>query len=65
MVTLSLSPSEIAEHEGWTFVTAMLDNGSSADTTVTVSATPADAVEEISSDPLTIPQARGRVLGMV
>ena len=32
VVTLSLSPSEIAEHEGRTFVTAMLDSRSSADT---------------------------------
>ena len=63
VVTLSLSPSEIAEHEGWTFVTAMLDNGSSADTTVTVSATPADAVEEISSDPLTIPAGQTESIG--
>ena len=63
VVTLSLSPSEIAEHEGWAFVTAMLDNGSSADTTVTVSATPADAVEEISSDPLTIPAGQRTSIG--
>ena len=55
VVTLSLSPAEIVEYEGRTFVTATLDNRSSADTIVTVSATPADAVEEISSDPLTIP----------
>ena len=55
VVTLSLSPSEIAEHEGLTFVTATLGNRSGTDTTVTVSATPADAVEGISSDPLTIP----------
>ena len=63
VVTLSLSPSEIAEHEGWAFVTAMLDNGSSADTTVTVSAEPADAVEEISSDPLTIPAGQTENIG--
>ena len=63
VVTLSLSPSEIAEHEGWTFVTAMLDSRSSADTIVSVSAEPADAVEEISSDPLTIPAGQTESIG--
>ena len=63
VVTLSLSPSEIAEHEGWTFVTAMLDSRSSADTIVSVSAEPADAVEEISSDPLTIPAGQRTSIG--
>ena len=63
VVTLSLSPSEIAEHQGWTFVTAKLDSRSSADTTVSVSAEPADAVEEISSDPLTIPAGQTENIG--
>ena len=63
VVTLSLSPSEIAEHEGWIFVTAMLDSRSSADTTVTVSAEPADAVQEVSSDPLTIPAGQTENIG--
>ena len=63
VVTLSLSPSEIAEHEGLTFVTATLGNRSGTDTTVTVSAEPADAVEEISSDPLTIPAGQTENIG--
>ena len=63
VVTLSLSPAEIVEFEGRTFVAATLDNRSSADTIVTVSATPADAVEEISSDPLTIPAGQRTSIG--
>ena len=63
VVTLSLSPAEIVEIDGLTFVTAMLDNRSVADTAVTVSATPADAVEEISSDPLTIPAGQRTSIG--
>ena len=55
VVTLVLSPEEIVEHEGLTFVTALLDNRSSADTTITVSTTPADPVVEIFSGTLTIP----------
>ena len=62
VVTLSLSPSEIAEHEGWTFVTATLGNRSGTDTTVTVSAEPADAVE-ITSNPLTIPAGQTENIG--
>ena len=63
VVTLLLSPAEIVEYEGRTFVTATLDNRSGADTTVTVSATPADAVEEIYSDPLTIPAGQRTSIG--
>ena len=55
VVTLSLSPSEIAEHEGWTFVTAMLDSRSSADTIVSVSAEPAELIEQRWDNTLTIP----------
>ena len=54
VVTLSLSLAEIVELDERTTVTATLDNRSGADTTVTVSATPADAVGEIYST-LTIP----------
>ena len=64
VVTLSLSPSEIAEHEGRTFVTATLGNRSVTDTTVTVSAEPADAVVEISSNPLTIPAGQTKSIGL-
>ena len=63
VVTLSLSPSEIAEHEGGTFVTATLGNRSGTDTTVTVSAEPADAVHGISLDPLTIPAGQTEHIG--
>ena len=63
VVTLSLSPSEIAEHEGWAFVTAMLDSRSSADTAVTVSATPAEVVEEIEENILTIPAGQSASIG--
>ena len=55
VVTLSLSPEEIVEFEGRTFVTAMLDNRSSADTIVTVSAEPAELINEIEGNTLTIP----------
>ena len=58
VVTLSLSPAEVFEGGGWdggrTFVTATLDNRSSAETIVTVSASPAEAVEEIWDNTLTI-----------
>ena len=54
VVTLSLSPAEIVEFEGRTFITAMLDNRSVADTIVTVSATPAEVVKEIAENTLTI-----------
>ena len=59
VVTLSLSPAEVFEGGGWdggrTFVTATLDNRSNAETTVTISASPAEAVEEIWWNPRTIP----------
>ena len=55
VVTLSLSPAEIVEFDGRTFVTAMLDNRSVADTVVKVSATPADAVTLSANGVLTIP----------
>ena len=63
VVTLSLSPTEISELEGRTSVTGMLDNRSGAVTIVTVSATPADAVEEIYSDTLTIPAGQRASVG--
>ena len=57
VVTLSLSPTEIVEGGEGTDRRAraivMLGNRSSAATTITLSASPAEAVEEI--DPLTIP----------
>ncbi len=45
VVTLSLSPAEIVEGEGPALVTATLDSRSSAETTVVVSASPAELVE--------------------
>ena len=63
VVTLSLSPTDISELEGRTSVTGMLDNRSGAVTIVTVSATPADAVEEIYSDTLTIPAGQRASIG--
>ena len=59
VLTLSLSRPEVLEGEDWlgrrTFVTATLENMSSAETIVTVSASPAEAVEKISWNTLTIP----------
>ena len=63
VVTLSLSPSEIAEHEGWTFVTAKLDSRSSADTTVSVSAEPAELIEQRGENTLTIPAGQRTSIG--
>ena len=63
VVTLSLSPEEIVEFEGWTFVTAMLDNRSSADTIVTVSAEPAELINEIEGNTLTIPAGQTKSFG--
>ena len=63
VVTLSLSPSEIAEHEGWTFVTAMLDSRSSADTIVSVSAEPAELIEQREENTLTIPAGQTESIG--
>ena len=63
VVTLSLSPSEIAEHEGWTFVTAMLDSRSSADTIVSVSAEPAELIEQRWDNTLTIPAGQTESIG--
>ena len=62
-VTLQLSPAEIVEFEGRTFVTAMLDNRSVADTVVKVSATPAEVVEEIEENTLTIPAGQSTSVG--
>ena len=66
-VTLSLSPVEIVEGGEWpenrTVVAAALDNRSNVDTTIAVSATPADAVEEIYSDTLTIPAGQRASIG--
>ena len=55
VVTLSLSPPEIPEIDGRTFVSGILDNRSGVETTVTVSATPSNAVQQIYSDTLVIP----------
>ena len=63
VVTLSLSPSEIAEHEGWSFVTAMLDSRSSADTIVSVSAEPAELIEQRWDNTLTIPAGQTESIG--
>ena len=62
-VALSLSPAEIVEFEGRTFVTAMLDNRSVAETIVTISATPAEVVEEIRENTLTIPAGQSSSVG--
>ena len=50
VVTLSLSPTEVVEGEGPAFVTATLDNRSSAETTVIVSASPAEFVGVVAGD---------------
>ena len=50
VVTLSLSPTEVVEGEGPAFVTATLDNRSSAQTTVIVSASPAEFVGVVAGD---------------
>ena len=63
VVTLSLSPEEIVEFEGRTLVTAMLDNRSSADTIVTVSAEPAELINEIEGNTLTIPAGQTKSFG--
>ena len=59
VMTLSLSPAEVFEggdrRERQTLVTTSLDYRSSVETTVTLSASPAEAVEEIHRDTLTIP----------
>ena len=59
VVSLSLSRAEVFEggdfRERRTFVTTSLDNRSSATTTVTVSVSPAEAVDELRRDTLTIP----------
>ena len=68
-VTLSLSPVEIVEGGEWpenrTYVTATLDSGSVADTTVTLSAsaTPAEVVYEIHENTLTIPAGQTASVG--
>ena len=66
-VTLSLSRVEIVEGGEWpenrTFVTATLDNRSVADTTVAVSATPAEVVDEIHENTLTIPAGQTASVG--
>ena len=63
VVTLSLSPSEIAEHEGLTFVTATLGNRSGTDTTVSVSAEPAELIEQREENTLTIPAGQTESIG--
>ena len=44
-VTLSLSPTEIVEYEGWTLLTATTDNRSNTEVHVRISASLAEAVE--------------------
>ena len=63
VVTLSLSPAEIVENEGRTFVTANLGNRSGTDTTVTVSAEPAELIEQIENNSLTIPAGQTESIG--
>ena len=63
VVTLSLSPAEIVEIDGRTFVTATLDNRSGAETIVTVSASPSEVVEEIEENILTIPAGQSKSVG--
>ena len=63
VVTLSLSPAEIVEIDGRTFVTAMLDNRSSADTIVSVSAEPAELIEQRWDNTLTIPAGQTESIG--
>ncbi|MDE2822841.1 MAG: M12 family metallo-peptidase, partial [Chloroflexota bacterium] len=50
VVTLSLSPTEVVEGEAPAFVTATLDNRSRAETTVIVSASPAELVGVFGGD---------------
>ena len=63
VVSLSLLPSEIIEGERGTVVTATLDNRSGAETTIAVSATPTNPVEEIYSATLTIPAGQTASIG--
>ena len=63
VVTLSLSPAEIVEFEGRTFITAMLDSRSSADTIVSVSAEPAELIEQREENTLTIPAGQTENIG--
>ena len=58
VVTLSLSPPEIPEIDGRTFVSGILDNMSGVETIVTVSARPSNAVHQIYSDTLVIQPGR-------
>ena len=66
-VTLSLSRVEIVEGGEWpenrTVVTATLDNRSVADTTVAVSATPAEGVFDLHENTLTIPAGQTASVG--
>ena len=66
-VTLSLSPEEIVEGGEWpenrTYVTATLDSGSVADTTITLSATPAEVINENWENTLTIPAGQTASVG--
>ena len=63
VVTLSLSPAEIIEGEGRTFLTATLDNRSQTETTLTLSASPAEIVQEIEGITLTIPAGQTTTSG--
>ena len=62
-VSLSLSPAEIVEIDGRTFATATLNNRSGADTTITVSAAPAEILEEIRENTLYIPAGQTTSVG--
>ena len=55
VVTLSLSPDRVAEGRRSSFATASLDHRSSAETTVTLSASPAEAVHISGRNQLIIP----------
>ena len=62
-VTLSLSRSEIVEGSGVSLATAALDNRSSVETTLILSASPADAVMLDQEGTLTIPAGQKKMAG--
>ena len=63
VVALLLESSKIVEQEDGSLVTAMLDTRSGADTTVTVSAEPAELIEQIGASTLTIPAGQKESIG--
>ena len=64
-VRLTLSPYWLAENGGVSTVTATLHRPSSADTTVTISASPADAIALSANRTLNIPAGRTTSVGAV